>query len=308
MSAQIPTILSIEDWDVKALKFFPAKPSNGGGKNVNFISTQTSKPALINLPESVQYGINDYLNPNTQMRDGKFKMSMKIEDTTTIEKLSALKDVLIDAAVQNSQSWFGKQMKRDIAEFNLKFPLDYPNISATDKTPDLSKAPYLKLSVPNFPDSGWDIQVYDENRVRLFPSDGVDSPVELLPKGSRVSTCVKCSSIWVVDGKWGVSLKLVQCMIYPHESFDYKSQCMIPSPMSAHIPEPAAPVVKAPVITKPEPVVIAEPEPVVEEAEPEPVKAPVVIAEPEPEPVVEEAEPVAAVVKKTVKKIIKAKV
>ena len=316
------TVLTVEEWDVAAVKYYPPKPSNGGGKNVRFYSTQLGKALHLNLPKMTQYGIADYVNKDTGVHDGKFKMSCKVSSPELVQKLNAFKDQLIDDAVKNSQAWFGgsKPISREIAEYNLKFALDFPKVSPNDKTPDTSKDPYFKLSVTYYRDSGWDIQVFDQNRVRLFPSDEHDSPIDLVQKGSLVNLFIQCSSIWIVDGKWGPTFKVVQCMVYPQESVNYRDTCMIPGsedvqsfPLSY---TPVANKVHEPITPPPTPVVkeVATPPPapavvVKEVATPPPAPVEVVVApEPEPQPTIteevsEEAE-AAPVVKKTVRKVV----
>jgi len=313
-------VLTVEEWDVAAVKYFPPKPSNGGGKNIKFISSQLGKALHLNLPKMVQYGIADYVNKDTGVHDGKFKMSCKVNSPELVEKLNAFKEQLIDDAVKNSQAWFGgnKPISREIAEYNLKFALDYPKVGPNDKTPDTSKDPYFKLNISYYRDSGWDIQVFDQNRVRLFPSDEHDSPVDLVSKGSLVNLFIQCNTIWIVDGKWGPTFKVVQCMVYPQESVNYRDTCMIPGsedfqnfPISYNstankVHEPVTP---SPVPT-PAPITVFQaiqtPAPVAST----PAPAPVVvepIPEPEPEPVAEEVateEEAAPVVKKTVRKVV----
>ena len=312
-------LLNVEDWDVSAVKYFPPKQSNGGGKNVKFISSQLGKGLYLNLPKMTQYGIADYVNKDTGIHDGKFKMSCKVNSPELVQKLLAFKDQLIDDAVKNSQAWFGgsKPISREIAEYNLKFALDYPKVSPNDKTADTSKDPYFKLSIPYYRDSGWDLQVFDPSRRRLFPSEDYDSPIDLVPKGALVNLFIQCNTIWIVDGKWGPTFKVVQCMVYPQDNTNYRDNCMIPGSEEYQQNIPIAPT---PSIKNPEPVVVKpsvttvveeeedEPEP----PKPAPIKAPVVQAPapqaPAPAPVVEPepvAEEEAAPVKKTVRKVVK---
>lgn len=316
-----PKILSVENWDVNAIKYFPPKPSNGGGKNVKFISTQLNKNLSINLPKTIQYGINDYLNKDTGVHDGKFKMSLKLTNQELVDKLLAFKEQLIDDAVKNSQSWFGgqKPILREIAEYNLKFALSYPSVSNTDKTPDTSKSPYFKLSVPYYRDSGWDVLIFDQNKQRIYPNnnDPDVSPIELVPSGAQVCAFIQCNTIWIVDGKWGPTFKLIQCLVYPKDEENFRDTCMIPDDPNA--PEPILqtvfpiPYVTAPITnTKPsEPEIIPQ---IVVPPTPAPVPVPVQqqAPAPVPEPVAEttvpeeeeEEEKPKKVVKKTIKKVV----
>lgn len=305
-------LLTVEDWDVSAVKYFPPKQSNGGGKNVKFISSQLGKGLYLNLPKMIQYGIADYVNKDTGIHDGKFKMSCKVSSPELVQKLLAFKEQLIDDAVKNSQAWFGgsKPLSREIAEYNLKFALDYPKVSATDKTSDTSKDPYFKLSIPYYRDSGWDLQVFDPSRRRLFPSDEHDSPIDLVPKGALVNLFIQCNTIWIVDGKWGPTFKVVQCMVYPQDNTNFRESCMIPGSEDYQSTIPVAPTpVQAPVVAAAPVPVASKSTTVVEEEEeeapaPTPVQAPVPAPTPiaEPEPVVEEE---VVPVKKTVRKVVK---
>ena len=312
-------LLTVEDWDVSAVKYFPPKPSNGGGKNIKFISSQLGKGLYLNLPKMIQYGIADYVNKDTGVHDGKFKMSCKVSSPELVQKLNAFKEQLIDDAVKNSQAWFGgsKPISREIAEYNLKFALDYPKVSQTDKTADTSKDPYFKLSIPYYRDSGWDLQVFDPSRRRLFPSEDYDSPIDLVPKGATVNLFIQCNTIWVVDGKWGPTFKVVQCMVYPQDNTNFRDSCMIPGSddyqnfnPSVPTPLPAPVLVPTPVgaTTKPQPVSTTiddedEDDVPVQVSVPAPVVPAPVPVQATPEPVVEEE--AAAPVKKTVRKIVK---
>jgi hypothetical protein len=309
-------LLTVEDWDVSAVKYFPPKPSNGGGKNVKFISSQLGKGLYLNLPKMTQYGIADYVNKDTGIHDGKFKMSCKVNSPELVQKLNDFKEQLIDDAVKNSQAWFGgsKPISREIAEYNLKFALDYPKVGPNDKTADTTKDPYFKLSIPYYRDSGWDLQVFDPSRRRLFPSEDVDSPIDLVPKGALVNLFIQCNTIWVVDGKWGPTFKVVQCMVYPQDNTNFRDSCMIPgnedyqsfplsiSANSNKVHEPIPAPTKAPAPVPQTPTVTEEEE---EEEPPKPVVAPTSVSTPAPvesEPVAEEE---VAPVKKTVRKIVK---
>ena len=65
----------------------------------------------------------------------------------------------------------------------------------------------------------------DENQL-YPPADGADvSPMELLPKASNVALVLQCGGLWFINGKFGVTWKLVQGMVRPRASL--RGKCHI---------------------------------------------------------------------------------
>jgi hypothetical protein len=169
-------------------------------------------------------------------------------------------------------------------------------------------------------DNRWNVEIYDVNKNLLFPCENEEiTPAHLIPKLSNVACVIQCGGIWIGGKGWGVTWKLVQCVVKPKQVATVFGTCHInlsedervaiengsaedaddvPAPSAA----PAAPEKKAVSIVKK--AVEAPPPPVTQvedsDDEPEPVKvveAPVKVAA----PVVVEA-PVEA--KKIVKKVV----
>jgi len=331
-------IIKMSEWNPSAKKYMTPKVNDKGAKSINVISTQTNRSIHLTLPLMMTWGISDFTDEKTGESDGKYSMQLNFpnpeyatNDTTlALQKMKEFEEQLIMDAVANSEAWFGKKQSREIVEYGF-FPfLKYPKNKET-KTTDHTRAPSIRPKVPKYGED-WKVEVYDTKMNLLFPSPNLSSPIDLVPKQSNVASVISCGGIWIGGKGWGLTWKLVQCVVKPQIMENVFGKCHIqlseedvesiekkepekevvkPVPVSSYTEdsdqefEPVAPApvkkvpVKAPVLVLvPEPVkeLVQVPEPVVE-PEPEPV------VEEEPEPVVEEAAPKKKIVKKIVKKV-----
>jgi hypothetical protein len=200
-------------------------------------------------------------------------------------------------------------MSKDILK-HMFFPsLKYPKDPKTKKT-DFTKSPNLSAKVVNYGDK-WNVDIYDTQYNRLFPCDNPDvTPMDLVPKLSKVNAILECGGFWIGGKGWGITWKLVECVVKPRDQYKSTGRCRIKLSESDiakfDAPEEEEPVI--PVKTVKPPVVVDtqvedsdndEPAPA-EEEEPEELE-PVVPKKVVKKPVEEEDKPV---VKKVVKKVV----
>ena len=343
-----PVIIPMANWNPSAKKYMAPKVNDKGAKTVNIISTQTNRSIHITLPLLMTWGIADFTDQKTGESDGKFKMSLNFpnEEYATPETRDALKkmkdfeEIILNDAVTHSEVWFGKKQSREIVEYGF-FPFLTYSKNKDTKAVDYSRPPSLRPKVPKYGDD-WNVEIYDTKSNLLFPSPDHVSPIELVPKQSNVATVIACTGLWMGGKGWGVTWKVVQCVVKPQVMESVFGKCHIQlsdaeveaiedkkepaptaaAPVAAPVAVPvavAAPKVVAPVVEAPkkqdtyvadsdgeeEAAVAVAAAPVAP-----PKVAPVPVVE---EPVVEEEAPVAAAVaveeapkKKTVvKKIVK---
>jgi hypothetical protein len=122
-------------------------------------------------------------------------------------------------ALVNSKDWFAKpKMTPDAVDALFTPVLKYPVDKATCEK-DMSKAPTMKIKVP-FWNNKWEgIEVYDADKVCLYPSSNPSvSPKDLITKMSHVVTMVQCGGVWFANGKFGVTWRLVQGIVQPRLS------------------------------------------------------------------------------------------
>ena len=228
-----PVVLTIPEWDPSAIKYMAPKVNDRGGKSINIISKQTNRSLCFSTPLMMTWGIADFVDDKGES-DGKFSMSLNFpngEYSTTatnnfLQKLKDFENQILDDAVVNSEIWWGEEMSREVAKHTF-FPfLKYSKNKDTKKI-DLSKPPSIRAKVPNY-DGRWAVEIYDTKSNLIFPcSDGNLTPVDFVPKQSQVACVLQCGGIWIGGKGWGLTWKLIQCVVKPREVVSVYGKCHI---------------------------------------------------------------------------------
>lgn len=338
-----PLVLDMNQWNPASNRYMQPRINDRGLKSITVISTQSNRSLYLSLPLMMCWGISDFVDEKTGESDGKYNISLQFprdsspESEKAIQKLKEFENQLIEDAVKNSEAWFGRKQTREITEFSY-FPFLKYSKNKDTKMIDNTRPPTLRPKVPCF-NGVWKVEIYDPKGEMLFPCENQPgiTPIDFVPKQSQVISVIQCGGVWVGGKGWGLTWKLVQCvvkpqvMVTPFGRLHIKLSDSDIETMSAPVvqskevedptfvedsdeeePEKPAPVVKKIVkkVTKP-----AEPEVKAEVAQPEVVEPDVVepdVVEPEVvesdvvEPEVEEEKPKPVIVKKKIiKKVAK---
>ena len=336
-------VLTLPEWDVANARFMQPKINERGGKSVNIISNQTNRGLHISLPFLNTWGISDYVDEKTGESDGKYSMSLSFPNDDyaspatrqALEKLKEFENFILDSAVKNSEVWWGEPVSREVAKHTF-FPFIKYSRNKDTKKIDYTKPPSIRAKVP-FYDGRWNTEIYNIKSQMIYPADDNTTPMDHIPSRSNVACVLQCGGIWIGGKGWGLTWKLFQCVVKNnHPPVSVRGVCSVYIPkeeleQDGEKEETQQPYAAQKKIedAKPKPQIQpqpvsatvedsdtedAEPEPVAPTPAPTPVAAPKVVKEapaPAPEPPVEEvsaAKPVeepAAVVKKTVKKVVK---
>ena len=231
-----PIVLDNTTWTADAFKFMPPKVNDKGGKSINLISTQTNRSLHITTPLMTTWGISDFIDPNTGVSDGKHSISLTFPNEgfsnkntdAFLEKMKAFESAVIDAAVKNSEMWWGEQLEQGILKHTFFPVLKYPKVKGTKKS-DLTKSPSISAKVPYYERDGrWNVEIYDVNRNLLFPCENEElTPAHFVPKLSNVACVIQCGGIWIGGKGWGLTWKLVQCVVKPKEVASVFGTCHI---------------------------------------------------------------------------------
>ena len=331
MSAK-PVVLTVSEWNPTSTKFMAPKVNDRGGKSINIISAQTNRSLHFSTPFMMTWGPADYVDEKGES-DGKFSMTLNFpneeyrnKDTDELlQKLKDFENYVLDEAVKKSESWWGESMSREVAKHTF-FPfLKYSKNKDTKKI-DLTKPPSIRGKIPLY--SGrWGVEIYDTRSNLIFPCENPDlTPVDFIPKMSSVACVLQCGGIWIGGKGWGLTWKVIQCVVKPKEVVSVYGKCHInisqedlerdsgsteseavteSSPAAVYLPPalPASSTKKTPAPAPPATPVVST---LVEDSdeEPEPVaETPAVVEEPVPE-VVAAAPAAVAPVKKVVKKVV----
>jgi len=234
MSSAKPVVVSCDDWNTSSVKYMPPKVNERGGKSINMISTQSNRSLHITTPMMMTWGITDFIGENGES-DGKFSMSLNFPNEdyrkpgtdAFLVKMKAFENQILDDAVKNSELWWGEEMSREVCKHTF-FPfLKYSKNKDTKKV-DTSKPPSIRAKVPNY-GGKWGCEIYDTRDNLIFPSEKEQhlTPVDFVPKLSQVACVLQCGGIWIGGKGWGLTWKLIQCVVKPREVVSVYGRCHI---------------------------------------------------------------------------------
>lgn len=236
MSAQsnVPKpVISFSEWKTNSIKYMPPKVNDKGGKAINVISTQSSRSLHITTPPLTTFGISDWVDEKGES-DGKYSISLVFPNNDYsnkaseefLQKLKDFENQVLDDAVRNSESWWGEEMSREVVKHTF-FPfLKYSKNKDTKKI-DLTKPPTIRAKVPCY-NGKWAVEIYNTKSELIFPcSNDMLSPVDFVQKLSNVACVLQCSGIWIGGKGWGLTWKLIQCVVKPREVVSVYGKCHV---------------------------------------------------------------------------------
>ncbi len=228
-----PVVLSASEWVPSKIKFMPPKVNERGGKSINMISSQTNRSLHITTPMMMTWGVADFIGDNGES-DGKFSISLnfpsdeyrKPNTDAFLQKIKDFENQILDDAVRNSELWWGEEMSREVCKHTF-FPfLKYSKNKETKKV-DPTKPPSIRAKVP-FYSGKWGVEIYDTKDQLIFPCENEHlSPVDFIPKLSQVACVLQCGGIWIGGKGWGVTWKMIQCVVKPREIVSVYGKCHI---------------------------------------------------------------------------------
>jgi hypothetical protein len=117
-------------------------------------------------------------------------------------------------------------MSRELVKHTF-FPfIKYPKDKTTKKV-DYSRPPSMSVKVPFYGDK-WDVDLFDTKYNQIFPCEDPSlTPVDFVPKLSKVASTIQCTGVWIGGKGWGLTWKLIQSVVKPKESEDIRGKCQI---------------------------------------------------------------------------------
>jgi len=226
-------VLSVGDWDTSSIKYMAPKINDKGGKAISIISKQTNRMLHISTPLMMTWGISDFVDDKGES-DGKYSISLNFPNDEYrtpatdefLEKLKQFENQILDDAVQNAESWWGEAMSREVCKHTF-FPfLKYSKNKDTKKV-DLTRPPSIRAKVP-FYSGKWGVEIYDTSSNLIFPCEMENvTPMDFVPKLSRVACGLQCTGIWIGGKGWGLTWKMFQCIVKPREVVSVMGRCQI---------------------------------------------------------------------------------
>lgn len=232
-SASKPVVLTVADWTTAKIKYMPPKVNERGGKSINIISTQTNRALAIVTPMMMTWGVSDFIGDNGES-DGKFSISLNFPNDeyrkpatdAFLQKAKDFENQILDDAVRNSELWWGEEMSREVCKHTFFPYLKYTKNKDTKKV-DPTKPPSIRAKVP-FYSGKWGAEIYDTKDNLIFPCENDNlTPMDFVPKLSNVACVLQCGGIWIGGKGWGLTWKMVQCVVKPREVVSIYGKCHI---------------------------------------------------------------------------------
>ena len=217
------TILSGADFSPSSdIKYSKLKVDARGGKSVGILNSGSNSATYISTPLMLTWGINEHVDE----KSGRVTYDMALQfpseeyakpDTTNfLNNMIEFENRIKADAIANSKDWFGKaKMSEDTVDALWTPMLKYPKNKDTGEH-DYNRSPTLMVKVP-FWEGEWKTELYDVNQKAIFPDPdgGLQTPKDMIVKGSHVALVVLCGGLWFVNGKFGVTWKLFQGIVKP---------------------------------------------------------------------------------------------
>ena len=223
----------IQSLVINATDFTPSKDvgynkprvNKAGGKAVSIVNNTTRRQLMITTPLMLTWGVNERRDESS----GRVSYDMSLqfpkesyatpETTAFLEAMDAFESQIMSDAIKNSKKWFNKAKITD-GQVDVLFNrmLYWPKDKETGER-RADSAPTLRVKI-DYWDQAFNCEIYNVDQTPLFPSksDASLMPSDFISKGSNVACVLKCGGVYFVNGKFGVTWRLVQAVVKPRAS------------------------------------------------------------------------------------------
>lgn len=195
------SVIQFTDFTADLINFSDVHKNKMGGKAV-YLKGQHDQKMLLQLPIArAPFGLSAFEDKKTG--NVSYTVPLSLDDPALQETLKNIDDKVLKYVVDNSEVLLGKKMSMEVVT-ELYTPLVRPSKG--------EYAPQLKLKVLSGRNGDFVPKAYDHLRNRV--------PLDTLNGGDMVHTIIDINQIWVVDKKFGVSVRLEQVMKAPSAKLD----------------------------------------------------------------------------------------
>jgi hypothetical protein len=198
------TITSATEFSASNIIFSALRVNKARGNKTVYLSGPNRSKLNIQFPwMRAPFGLSSYTDAATNRTSHSLDLSFDKDNhelMTIQKKFEELDDLVVKTVAANSKEWLGKPFKEAVLKEALYKPVvragkdDYP---ATIK---------LKVMVDN--KTGEFVpEAYNMKRENV--------PLNLLEKGMKVIVIAEIASIWFIDNKFGVTVRLNQVLMEP---------------------------------------------------------------------------------------------
>lgn len=193
------SIQQSSDFSPSTVKFSKLRKNKNGGKAV-YLNAGDNKKIYIQFPfMRSPFGLSAFTDEGTGRTSYSLDLSFDADNTAAMElheKLKALDDIIVNTVAANSKEWLGKEFNVAVLKEALYKPMIRPG---KDQYPST-----IKLKVLTKPDGAFVPEAYSMHRDKVS--------IDTLEKGQRAMAIVDLNQIWFIDNKFGVTIRLQQCL------------------------------------------------------------------------------------------------
>ena len=194
------TIQRSSDFSANSVGFSKLRKNKNGGKTV-YLNAGDNKKLYLQLPfMRSPYGLSAFTDEGTGRTTYSLDLSFDSDNTEAMElhdSLKELDELIVNTVAENSKEWLGKEFNVAVLREALYKPIVRPG-----------KEPYpstLKLKVATKPDGTFVPEAYNSRKESVT--------LDTIEKGQKVMAIVDVSSIWFIDNKFGVTIRLQQSLL-----------------------------------------------------------------------------------------------
>jgi hypothetical protein len=194
------TIQRSSEFSANSVGFSKLRKNKNGGKTV-YLNAGDNKKLYLQLPfMRSPYGLSAFTDEGTGRTTYSLDLSFDAENEGAMQlhdSLKELDELIVNTVAENSKEWLGKEFNVAVLREALYKPIVRPG-----------KEPYpstLKLKVATKPDGSFVPEAYNSRKESVT--------LDTIEKGQKVMAIVDVSSIWFIDNKFGVTIRLQQSLL-----------------------------------------------------------------------------------------------
>ena len=193
-------IKEISKFSPASVGFSTLRKNKNGGKTV-YINSGDNKKNYIQFPfMRSPFGLSTFTDEGTGRTTYSLDLSFDSDNEDAMlvhSKLKELDEIIVNTVAKNSKEWLGKEFNVAVLKEALYKPMVRPG-----------KEPYpstMKLKILTKSDGTFVPEAYTMKRE--------PTPLDSIEKGQKVMCIIDLSSIWFIDNKFGVTMRLQQCLL-----------------------------------------------------------------------------------------------
>ena len=193
-------IKEISKFSPASVGFSTLRKNKNGGKTV-YLNAGDNKKNYIQFPfMRSPFGLSAFTDEGTGRTTYSLDLSFDPDNEDAMlvhSKLKELDEIIVNTVAKNSKEWLGKEFNVAVLKEALYKPMVRPGKEQYPST--------MKLKILTKPDGTFVPEAYNMQRE--------STPVDSIEKGQKVMCIVDLSSIWFIDNKFGVTMRLQQCLL-----------------------------------------------------------------------------------------------